>query len=175
MSWPSRTPVRTFSRRCSIFRQERGSIHAALNAPAPADAALLSSMAALRASAAPAVDACSTTAPPCVARPAIRRIVQPIRGITDTMRRLAEGDMSVAIGGQHRRDEIGGMATALVVFRDGMVASCMSPSHWTTRRKKRSPRSGALNWAPRRRPSRRANQLKPRSDRYDTQLHGSWC
>ncbi|MDR3535555.1 MAG: HAMP domain-containing methyl-accepting chemotaxis protein [Acetobacteraceae bacterium] len=50
-----------------------------------------------------------------------RRVTRPIRRITAVMRRLAGGDMEVAITGQQRRDEIGDMAAALVVFRDGMA------------------------------------------------------
>ncbi len=50
-----------------------------------------------------------------------RRITRPIRGITETMRRLVGGEMGTAIAGQERHDEIGAMATALVVFRDSMV------------------------------------------------------
>ena len=40
-----------------FLRPERGSVHAALDAPAPADAALLANVAALRSNAAPAIDA----------------------------------------------------------------------------------------------------------------------
>lgn len=49
------------------------------------------------------------------------RVTRPIRAITATMRRLVEGDVTVAIAGQARRDEIGEMAAALVGFRDGLT------------------------------------------------------
>ena len=50
-----------------------------------------------------------------------RRIIRPMHRMTATMRHLAEGDLQIAIAGQDRRDEIGDMASALVVFRDGLV------------------------------------------------------
>ena len=49
------------------------------------------------------------------------RISGPIRRMTHAMRRLADLDMSVAIPGLGRGDEIGGMAGAVVVFRDNMI------------------------------------------------------
>jgi HAMP domain-containing protein len=50
-----------------------------------------------------------------------RRITGPIRAMTATMRKLAQGDMAVAIAGEARRDEIGEMAAAVTVFRDGLL------------------------------------------------------
>ena len=49
-----------------------------------------------------------------------RRIIGPIRATSATMRQLAQGDMTVAIAGEGRHDEIGEMIGAVVVFRDGM-------------------------------------------------------
>jgi len=49
------------------------------------------------------------------------RIAQPIRMMTNTMRRLAEGELAVGITGAGRGDEIGAMAAAVHVFRDEMV------------------------------------------------------
>ena len=49
-----------------------------------------------------------------------RRIISPIRMTSATMHRLALGDMTVAVVGEGRRDEIGEMIAAVVVFRDGM-------------------------------------------------------
>ncbi|OLP55123.1 chemotaxis protein [Rhizobium rhizosphaerae] len=46
----------------------------------------------------------------------------PIGRITGSMRRLSEGDLSVGIEGEGRRDEIGDMARALVVFKDNALA-----------------------------------------------------
>ncbi|OLP58139.1 chemotaxis protein [Xaviernesmea oryzae] len=46
----------------------------------------------------------------------------PIGQITRAMRRLSEGDLDVALSGEDRRDEIGDMARALVVFKDNALA-----------------------------------------------------
>ncbi|MHC5653417.1 methyl-accepting chemotaxis protein [Stappia sp. ICDLI1TA098] len=48
-------------------------------------------------------------------------ISRPIAAITDAMRHLAEGDLSVAVPGAGRKDEIGQMADATEIFRDGML------------------------------------------------------
>ncbi|MCW2237362.1 methyl-accepting chemotaxis protein [Azospirillum canadense] len=48
-------------------------------------------------------------------------ICRPVAGITDTMARLATGDISVAIPGLDRGDEIGGMAKAVEVFKRNAV------------------------------------------------------
>ena len=50
-----------------------------------------------------------------------RSIVIPIRGITAAMGRTAQGELSTTIPSSNRRDEIGDMARALLVFRDGMI------------------------------------------------------
>ena len=49
------------------------------------------------------------------------RITTPVHAISATMRRLARGELDAIIAGADRRDEIGEMAAALVVFRDGMA------------------------------------------------------
>jgi methyl-accepting chemotaxis protein len=46
-----------------------------------------------------------------------RRVTHPVHAITEVMRRLADGDSSVAIPGTARRDELGDMATAVEVFK----------------------------------------------------------
>ncbi|ACA15196.1 methyl-accepting chemotaxis sensory transducer [Methylobacterium sp. 4-46] len=46
-----------------------------------------------------------------------RSIVRPIIGMTETMRRLAEGDMGVEVPAQGTSDEMGRMAAAVEVFR----------------------------------------------------------
>jgi methyl-accepting chemotaxis protein len=48
-------------------------------------------------------------------------ITRPIAAITDAMRHLAEGDLSHPVPGVGRKDEIGQMADATEVFRDGML------------------------------------------------------
>jgi methyl-accepting chemotaxis protein len=50
-----------------------------------------------------------------------RSITRPIERLSRTMLRLAEGDNSVEIPETRRRDEIGAMAQALLVFRDGAI------------------------------------------------------
>uniref|UniRef100_UPI00336ACC8A HAMP domain-containing protein n=1 Tax=Terrirhizobium terrae TaxID=2926709 RepID=UPI00336ACC8A len=42
----------------------------------------------------------------------------PLRRVTEVMRRLADGDLEVAIEGRERRDEIGDMVRSVTVFRD---------------------------------------------------------
>ncbi len=50
-----------------------------------------------------------------------RSIVPPLRSMTAMMSRLAAGEMSVAIPGVGKHDEIGEMAGAVVIFRDQMI------------------------------------------------------
>jgi len=50
-----------------------------------------------------------------------RGVVVPLTGMTDAMSHLAGGDHAVTIPGIGRRDEIGAMAGAVEVFRDGMI------------------------------------------------------
>jgi methyl-accepting chemotaxis protein len=50
-----------------------------------------------------------------------RFIVGPMRGMTAAMRRLAEGDTGVEISGAERRDELGDMSRAVLVFKDSIV------------------------------------------------------
>jgi methyl-accepting chemotaxis protein len=49
-------------------------------------------------------------------------ITRPITKINSVMGQLASGDLSVRIEGAERGDEIGGMAKAVQVFKDNMVA-----------------------------------------------------
>ncbi|WP_267357721.1 MULTISPECIES: CHASE3 domain-containing protein [unclassified Methylobacterium] len=48
-------------------------------------------------------------------------IARPIRAITGTMTRLAADDLSVAVPGAGRRDEVGAMADAVQVFREKLA------------------------------------------------------
>ncbi|MDR3436081.1 methyl-accepting chemotaxis protein [Telmatospirillum sp.] len=52
---------------------------------------------------------------------AYRRVSAPIQEMTGAMRRLADHDLTVAIPGIGRADEIGAMATAVQVFKDNAV------------------------------------------------------
>ena len=51
----------------------------------------------------------------------MRGIFGPLAAITATMRRLADHDLAAAIPGLGRGDEIGAIADAVAVFRDGLV------------------------------------------------------
>ncbi|MGY3240326.1 MULTISPECIES: methyl-accepting chemotaxis protein [unclassified Bradyrhizobium] len=50
-----------------------------------------------------------------------RRVCAPIVGLTTRMSRLADGDVTEEIPGAERSDEIGAMAAAVRVFKDGMI------------------------------------------------------
>jgi methyl-accepting chemotaxis protein len=50
-----------------------------------------------------------------------RSITRPLQGLADVMTRLAGGDTSARIPATHARDEIGGMARTVIVFRDSMI------------------------------------------------------
>ncbi|MBS9479073.1 methyl-accepting chemotaxis protein [Ancylobacter radicis] len=50
-----------------------------------------------------------------------RRVVRPISQLTRTMQELAGGALTVEVPGTGRQDEIGSMAKALLVFKDGLV------------------------------------------------------
>jgi len=45
-------------------------------------------------------------------------IVSPLKGLSSTMDRLAGGEFQVRVEGEERRDELGGMARAVKVFKD---------------------------------------------------------
>ncbi len=51
----------------------------------------------------------------------VRSITRPLAGMTGAMGALAEGDKTVDVGDTERKDEIGGMAQALEVFRQNMI------------------------------------------------------
>ncbi len=51
----------------------------------------------------------------------IRGVSSPIGAMTEAMRRLAGGDKTTAIPFANRGDEIGAMATAVQVFKDGLI------------------------------------------------------
>ncbi|MCB8820797.1 methyl-accepting chemotaxis protein [Microvirga rosea] len=51
-----------------------------------------------------------------------RSISRPIQKLVESMRALADGDLSVSVEGTSRRDEVGVMATAVQTFKDVMIA-----------------------------------------------------
>ncbi len=50
-----------------------------------------------------------------------RSITGPLNGLAAVMKRLADGDTSATIPATRQRDEIGGMARTVIVFRDNMI------------------------------------------------------
>ncbi|POR44503.1 methyl-accepting chemotaxis protein [Methylobacterium sp. V23] len=48
-------------------------------------------------------------------------VSRPLHRMTEAMRRLATGDTAVAVPGAERRDEIGAMADAVLVFKDNIL------------------------------------------------------
>ncbi len=52
-----------------------------------------------------------------------RGITGPIASLTGAMRQLAAGDLAAQVPALQRRDELGAMAAAVVVFKDHMVAA----------------------------------------------------
>jgi methyl-accepting chemotaxis protein len=50
-----------------------------------------------------------------------RGVIKPLRGLTTTMRKLAEHDLTIEIAGLLRGDEVGAMARAVQVFKDNMI------------------------------------------------------
>ncbi|WP_043538618.1 methyl-accepting chemotaxis protein [Salinarimonas rosea] len=52
-----------------------------------------------------------------------RGLLRPIAGITDAMRRLADGALETEVRWRDRRDEVGTMAAALSVFKDALIAN----------------------------------------------------
>ena len=51
----------------------------------------------------------------------ISGVCWPIHAMTEVMRKLADNDLGLAIPGVHRGDEIGGMARAVLVFKESMI------------------------------------------------------
>lgn len=72
-------------------------------------------------------------------------IARPILGLADTMRRLAGGESDVEVSGQARQDEVGGMARAVQIFKDGLAESARQRSERTEeRRRNEEERKAAL-------------------------------
>ncbi|WP_404335043.1 methyl-accepting chemotaxis protein [Sphingomonas sp. MMS12-HWE2-04] len=55
-----------------------------------------------------------------------RSIAAPVRKMTDVMKTLADGNNAVEVPETHRGDEIGGMAKAVLVFREAAVEKARS-------------------------------------------------
>jgi methyl-accepting chemotaxis protein len=50
-----------------------------------------------------------------------RSIANPLNGLANVMKRLADGDVTARIPATHASDEIGAMARTVIVFRDNMI------------------------------------------------------
>ncbi|WP_290774450.1 methyl-accepting chemotaxis protein [Hoeflea sp.] len=50
-----------------------------------------------------------------------RSLTKPIEALVDNMRRLAEGDTSIELAGENRKDEIGEMVRSVAVFRNAAI------------------------------------------------------
>ena len=75
-----------------------------------------------------------------------RGITRPITGMTEAMRALSRGDLSTAIPGRDKRDEIGIMAEALEVFRNGMMeAEQLRKAQETQKQRAAEERHTAMN------------------------------
>ena len=72
-------------------------------------------------------------------------IGRPLRRMAQTMSQMAKGDLSVAIDGSRRADEIGAMARAVEVFRDTAVALREAESARVVERERsQAEKTGAL-------------------------------
>jgi methyl-accepting chemotaxis protein len=74
----------------------------------------------------------------------IHSISSPLAAMTSAMRRLAEHDMAAEIPGIGRRDEIGGMAGAVQVFKDNIVTAGRLAAERETERTAKEQRAAKL-------------------------------
>ena len=56
-----------------------------------------------------------------IAIPFALALTRPLRVLQTRMRRMVEGDLDSQVAGADRRDEIGGIATALAFMRDRLI------------------------------------------------------
>ncbi|WP_209017513.1 methyl-accepting chemotaxis protein [Roseibium aggregatum] len=92
-----------------------------------------------------------------IAVPAIRQTVRPLRALTANMNRLAEGNTDVVVDGADRGDEIGQMAAAMQVFVANETAR-KSLEHEQLAAREAAARVG--------------EQIRDRSQEFDTQITG---
>jgi methyl-accepting chemotaxis protein len=71
----------------------------------------------------------------------VRSLTRPLAAFTAALRRLASGAMDTAIPGIGRRDEIGHMAEAAVVFRDSMIQAQTLSAQQSADQAKRAERA----------------------------------
>jgi methyl-accepting chemotaxis protein len=70
-----------------------------------------------------------------------RQVARPIGHVTDALRTLAEGDLSVAVHGTERRDEVGVLAHALASLKDQMIEADRLRTAQATERAAREQRA----------------------------------
>jgi diguanylate cyclase (GGDEF)-like protein len=93
----------------------------------------------------------------------VTSVSRPIRRLTALMARLAGNDLSVAVAGAERRDEVGAMAKAVSVFKESMVERQRLAAE-LERQARLDPLTGAFN--------RRAFDELLRRDVARAQRHG---
>ncbi len=71
-------------------------------------------------------------------------IARPVTRLTDSMRTLADGDKTIDIGDTDRGDEVGGMARAVLVFKDNMIRNDELTAQQEAERAKREERAQAI-------------------------------
>jgi HAMP domain-containing protein len=77
----------------------------------------------------------------------VAAITRPVRALTRTMAELAAGNLAAEVRAHDHRDELGGMARAVLVFKEHMVkGSRLPPNRKRTlsRRRRRSARRSAI-------------------------------
>lgn len=96
----------------------------------------------------------------------VAEVVDPLTSMTGTMSRLADGDLSVAIVGQDRSDELGAMASALVRFRDqGAEAAALRKSREAAEAQALEERANGE--------ARRAESLRQMAERVERETRGA--
>ena len=73
-----------------------------------------------------------------------RGTVRPLRRLTDTMRHLAGHDLTMAVEGIGRADELGAMARAVQVFKDNMIEADRMAEEQSAARRIRAGKQDAM-------------------------------
>lgn len=73
-----------------------------------------------------------------------RRVSTPIRKLTEAMRRLADHDLTVALDGTARGDEIGDMSRAVEVFKENMIKGDQLAAEQQTEQGRKQRRQTAI-------------------------------
>ncbi|TCZ60932.1 methyl-accepting chemotaxis protein [Roseicella aquatilis] len=76
---------------------------------------------------------------------AIRGVGRPLSGMAAAMARLAGGDLEVSVAGEARGDEVGALARALRVFRDGLRRARAMEAEAATEQAAKDRRQAAID------------------------------